>query len=206
MGSFLMAIAGCSGSGKSYLARHLADRFSHLEPVIVSTDCYYHDLPHLPLAERALQNFDAPDSVDVELLASQLAALKRGEAIAKPCYDFAEHRRAGYTERVEPRGLVIVEGILALHWEELRRIYDFSIFVRTADSLCLDRRMSRDIEERGRTPACVMRQYEATVRPMAERYVLPTGRHADLILDGDADIRQNVDRVEHALAGVLTAL
>lgn len=205
MPPFLMAIAGCSGSGKSYLARHLADRFAHLEPVIVSTDSYYHELPHLPLAERSRQNFDAPDAVDAALLAWQLAELKRGAAVDKPVYDFALHTRTGYTERVTPHGLVIVEGILALHWEALRRIYDFAIFVRAGDGLCLDRRMSRDIQERGRTPACVLNQYEQTVRPMAELWVLPTGKYADLILEGDADIDRNVDLVENALAPVLTA-
>lgn len=196
---FVVAIAGPSGAGKSYLAHHLAARFPERDPVVVSTDAYYQDLAQMTYEERCRVNFDAPDSIDDALLCEQIATLRRGDAVECPVYDFSRHTRADQAQRIAPGGLVILEGILALHWAELRSLFDLKVFVRTQDDVCLSRRLDRDIVERGRTEESVLRQYSETVRPMCERYVLPTAAHADLVLSGTAAIEANVDRIAAAL-------
>ena len=181
MRPYLIAIAGPSGSGKTEIARRLA---STLGAPILSIDSYYRDNSHLPFDERTRINFDEPRSIEHELIVHQLSLLLRGEEIAVPVYDFARHLRVAEIERVAPAPYVIIEGIFALYWDDVRRLAPTKVFVEVSDEVCLARRMERDIRERGRPVASVLEQYAATVRPMAERYVLPTQQFADVIASG----------------------
>jgi uridine kinase len=185
----LVGIAGPSCAGKTEIARRLADR---LAAPILSLDCYYRDMAQLPLDERSRSNFDVPSALDEELLTRQLSQLARGEEVRIPVYDFTCHLR---TEKVRPlraAGWVIVEGLFTLHWREVRRLLGVKLFVAASDETCLRRRIERDVRERGRTVESVIEQYRATVGPMAGRYVLPTLRFADLVLDGEGSIEESL--------------
>jgi uridine kinase len=189
----VLAIAGCSGSGKTTLARELA---RELGAVHFPLDHYYRDLSHLPLAERALQNFDDPAMIEHSLLASHVAALARGEAIERPVYDFATHTRiAGRTETVRAGRFLLVEGLFALCYPDLFPLYHLRVYVDTPDERCFERRLKRDMEERGRTPQSIRRQYEATVRPSGLAFVRPSAAHADLMVDGSGALDWKVEQV-----------
>ncbi len=189
----VVGIAGCSGSGKSTLAAELARA---LEGTHFPMDHYYRDLAHLPVAERFRQNFDDPELIELPLLAAQVAALARGEAIERPLYDFSKHTRVpGRTETIEARAVLIVEGLFALHYPDLRPLYHLRVYIDAPDAVCFERRLRRDMEERGRTEESVRRQYEATVRPASVKYVRPSAAHADLIVDGTGALDWKVERV-----------
>ena len=189
----VLAIAGCSGSGKTTLAAELT---RELGGIHFPLDNYYRDLSHLPLAERALKNFDDPAMIEHGLLAAHVAALARGEAIERPVYDFSAHTRIpGRTETVRAGRLLLVEGLFALCFAELLPLYHLRVYVDTPDELCFERRLRRDIEERGRTPESVRRQYEATVRPSSLAFVRPSAIHADLSVDGTGALDWKVERV-----------
>jgi len=188
-----LGIAGCSGSGKTTLAAELARALGGIH---FHLDNYYRDLSHLPFEERLRQNFDDPALIESPLLARDVAALARGEAIDRPLYDFSTHTRVkGRTERVEPGPFLIVEGLFALHYPELLPIYQLRVYIDTPDGLCLERRLKRDIEQRGRTPESVRRQYEATVRPASVSFVRPSAAHADLVIDGNGALDWKIERV-----------
>ncbi len=184
-----IGIAGPSCSGKTRLAQAVARR---LEAPVLALDSYYRDLSHLPLAERARVNFDEPAALDHALIAEHLRLLSQGSPVRKPVYDFAAHTRLAATELVMPRAFVVVEGLFALYWEDLRRFYEVAVFVRLDDRECFRRRLERDVRERGRTPESVREQYQATVRPMAERYILPTAGFASLVVSGDRPLEEPV--------------
>ena len=189
----LIGIAGCSGSGKTTLAEELARQ---LNATFFPLDFYYRDLSHLPLAERAATNFDHPDVLESELLIAHVAELAQGHSIARPTYDFTSHTRVTHaTETITPRAVVIVEGIFALHYPGLRALYRFSIYVDAPDALCYQRRLARDMLERARTPESIAAQYAATVRPMAQQFIRPSGMHAALTVDGCASLGRSVDQV-----------
>ncbi len=189
----ILGIAGCSGSGKTTLARELTGQLS---ATLLPLDFYYRDLSHLPPDERALQNFDHPDSLESDLLIQHVETLSACTGIVRPVYDFATHTRIpGVTESIEPASVLIVEGILALHYTALRQLYDFSIYVNAPHELCLTRRIARDIRERGRTEASVREQYEATARPMADLYVLPSAAHASITVEGTDALDWSVEQV-----------
>jgi uridine kinase len=189
----VIGIAGCSGSGKTTLARELT---SQLDATLLPLDFYYRDLAHLPPAERALQNFDHPDSIEEPLLIEHVQTLAAGQPIERPVYDFATHTRvANRTESITPTRVLLVEGILALHYDCLRALYDVSIYVNAPHDLCLHRRIHRDVRERGRTEACVIDQYNATARPMADLYVLPSAQHASLTVEGTDNLDWSVEQV-----------
>jgi uridine kinase len=189
----ILGIAGCSGSGKTTLARELT---TQLNATLLPLDFYYRDLSHLAPAERAGQNFDHPDSLESELLGRHVVALAEGEVIERPIYDFSQHVRVGgKTEMVVSTEVLIVEGILALHYENLRALYDFSVYVNAPHDLCLTRRIYRDVRERGRTEESVREQYEATARPMADEYVLPSARHADVTVEGTDALDWSIEQV-----------
>lgn len=187
MNPLLIGIAGPSCSGKSELARRLA---AALAAPILALDSYYLPLDHLTWEERARTNFDEPAALDEDLLASHLAALARGETIEKPVYDFARHTRAARSEPVAPAAFLIVEGLFTLHWPAVRSALALSVYVEACDEVCFRRRLDRDVRERGRTPQSVREQYDATVRPMAERYILPQRRHAAIVVSGEQPLEQ----------------
>jgi len=189
----VLGVAGCSGSGKTTLAMELAHTLDGLH---FPLDHYYRDLAHLPFAERVRQNFDDPALIESPLLAAHVAALARGETIDRPVYDFAAHTRvSGRTEAVRAGRCLIVEGLFTLVYPELLPLYHLRIYLDAPDAVCYERRMRRDVEQRGRTPESVRRQYEATVRPAAEQCIRPSATHADLILDGTGALDWKVERV-----------
>ena len=178
----IIGLVGGSGSGKTTVARAILDALGGVDAAFIDQDAYYKDLHTLPLEERARVNFDHPESLDNDLLVAHLTALANGVAIDKPTYDFAHHTRADRTVRVEPRDVILVDGILLFVDERVRRLLDIKIFVDVPDDVRFIRRMQRDIAERGRTVGAVIDQYLATVRPMHLEFVEPSKRHADLIL------------------------
>jgi uridine kinase len=189
----IIGIAGCSGSGKTTLAVELART---LDGIHFPIDHYYRDLAHLPMAERTRQNFDDPALIESSLLAAQLEALARGAAIERPLYDFATYTRiAGRSETVRSHRFVIVEGLFTLVYPELLPLYQLRVYVDTPDAVCFERRLRRDILERGRTPESVLEQYAATVRPAAEICIRPSAKRADLIVDGAGALDWKVEQV-----------
>ena len=189
----IVAVAGASGSGKSTLAAELARTLGGLH---FPFDTYYRDLSHLPMEERRLQNFDDPAMIEIGLLAAHVAALAQGNAIERPLYDFATYMRIeGKAETVQPEGLVVVEGLFSTYFPELRPFYQLSVFVDTTDDVCFQRRLKRDVEERGRDPESVRRQYDATVRPCGLAFVRPLIDFADLVLEGTDALDFKIEQV-----------
>jgi len=189
----VLGIAGCSGSGKTTLASELA---RELEGTYFPLDNYYRDLGHMPHVERVRQNFDDPAMIEGALLAAHVAALASGKTIDRPIYDFATHTRVvGRTERVKGGRFLLVEGLFALFFAELLPLYHLRIYVDTPDDVCFERRLKRDIEQRGRTPESVRLQYAATVRPASLAFVRPSAVHADLTVSGTDALDWKVEQV-----------
>jgi uridine kinase len=145
--------------------------------------------------QRAHQNFDSPDSLDSVLLTENLRDLTKGKSIEKPLYDFTIHSRKQETERVDPQPYIIVEGLFALYWEEVRKLEGTKVYVDLRDTTCLERRIDRDIRERGRTRESVLEQYSTTVLPMAKQFVYPSRAYADIVVCGDDNIQHEVGLV-----------
>ena len=182
MKPFLIGIAGGTGSGKTSVARRIYESLHVESAAFLDYDAYYKELGHLSLEERQRINFDHPDSLDVELFIDHLQRLIAGQPAEKPVYDFTRHTRAPETVRVEPRDVVLVDGILLFADERLREMFDLKIFVDTEADVRFIRRLRRDIEERGRSLDSIIDQYLKTVRPMHFEFVEPTKRYADVIL------------------------
>lgn len=181
----IVAIAGPTCSGKTELARRLGGLLGEYRPALFPLDGYYHDLSRLNPDEVHRHNFDSPDSIDAGLFQTHLRALARGEAVERPVYDYATHRRTGL-DLVAPGGLILAEGLFALFWEELLPLCALTIYVDLDDGTCLKRRLARDRAERGASEAFTRWQWEAHVKPMADRFVRPTRARASLVLDGAA--------------------
>jgi uridine kinase len=182
----LIAIAGASGSGKTTLAGRAAAALPG--SAVLPLDAYYRDRPLASAAELEAVNYDEPAAIDTALLQTHLLQLRAGRAIERPTYDFRTHRRAQVTRTVQADGYLIVEGLLALYWPALRALYHAAVFIRIDETAALARRTERDTRLRARSPESVRRQWETTVWPMYCRYVEPTRRYADVILDGAAPL------------------
>ncbi len=178
----LIGVAGGTGSGKTTVSCAILDGVGRERIAYLQHDAYYRDRSHLPLAERAQINYDHPDSLETDLLVEHLKALRAGQVVKVPAYDFARHVRKTETRRVEPRSIILVEGILIFVDRALRELFDVKIFVDTDADVRFIRRLERDIAERGRTMESVVQQYQATVRPMHLEFVEPSKRYADLII------------------------
>lgn len=189
----VLGIGGCSCSGKTTLSRELA---TQLDATLFPLDLYYRDLSQFALDSRHKLNFDHPDSLESELIIEHVRGLAAGKPIQRPVYDFTTHSRVnGAFDIVEPRRVVIVEGILALHYPELLPLYSLSVFVSAPHDVCLARRIHRDMRERGRTEQSVRDQFHATARPMADEYVIPSAERAGLTVEGTESIDWSVERV-----------
>jgi len=182
LGPIIIGVAGGSGSGKTTVASAILDRVGRDRIAHLQHDSYYRDLSHLTVEERALVNFDHPNSLETDLLVKHLEELRTWHVINVPIYDFTAHRRIGRTMHVEPRHVILVDGILIFVEKALREMFDIKIFVDTDADIRFVRRMERDIAERGRTMRSVIDQYLGTVRPMHLEFVEPSKRYADIII------------------------
>jgi uridine kinase len=183
---FIVGLAGPSGSGKSTVAKRVASR---LNGHVISMEVYSIEMNHLPLEQRAKQNYDAPSAIDVKLLEKHIRDYADSKAIEAPIYDFAEHLRvSNRIEHIPAKSLLIVEGILALHFAQLRPHFNLSIYLEAPDEVCFHRRKVRDITERQRSVELIQWQYEHTVLPAMRQYVVPSKSFADLVLDTTADL------------------
>jgi len=178
----VIGIAGGSGSGKTTVAQTILQRVGPDRISFLQHDSYYKDLSGLPPAQRVVVNFDHPNSLETDLLIKHVQQLKNGQAVDVPIYDFSTHSRTDRTFTVQPRGVILVEGILIFVEAPLREIFDVKIFVDTDSDLRFIRRLQRDITERGRTVESVIKQYQTTVRPMHMEFVETSKRYADVII------------------------
>lgn len=198
MHPLIVGIAGASCSGKTELARGLA-RHLREDALPLALDHYYFDRSHIPEPERSHFNFDMPEALDSARLIRDVESLKLGLAIEQPLYSFVTHSRLPETEPLAPRPVVIVEGLFTLHWKQLRDILDLRVYVETPDEECFNRRLKRDVLERGRTPESIQKQYATNVRPMAEAYVRPSAQYADLIVSGVTPLTTSIGAVLNAI-------
>ncbi|MAQ92663.1 MAG: uridine kinase [Rhodothermaceae bacterium] len=193
--SVVIGIAGGSGSGKTTVQRRVMERFGTRRIALLDHDAYYRPLDHLSPEQRARFNFDHPDALESDLMVAHLDRLIAGEAVEKPTYSFETHSRLEATQTVEPRPVVLVEGILVLAEPALRERMDVKLFVDAAPDVRLMRRMERDLHERGRSVESVLEQYRRTVRPMHLEFVEPSKRHADVIIPRGGQNQVAIDMV-----------
>lgn len=203
--SVVIGIAGGSGSGKTTVQRRIVEAFGPRRIALLDHDAYYRDLSHLPPDERAAFNFDHPDALETDLMVQHLDALRAGETIAKPTYDFTAHTRRAETVCVDPLPVLIVEGILVLAEPDLRARMDIKLFVDAEADVRLIRRLRRDLTERGRSVESVLAQYTHFVRPMHREFVEPSKRHADVIIPRGGRNQVAIDMIVARIQTLLDA-
>jgi len=199
----VIGVAGGTASGKTTVSNAILERVGADRIAYLQHDSYYRDLSHLPLAERARMNFDHPDALETKMLIAHLRRLQAGHAVEVPIYDFATYQRSPLTRRLEPRRVILLEGILLFVDKELRQLMDVKLYVDTDADLRLIRRLQRDIHERGRSLESVIRQYLDTVRPMHLEFVEPSKRYADIIIPAGGFNAAAVDMIAARVEGML---
>lgn len=196
--TFILGVAGGSGSGKTYFAQELKEALGELA-TIVYQDNFYIDQSHRFDHDGGAVNFDHPESLDLRLLAKCLSELKRGEATDIPIYDFKTHTRKSTVLRIEATKIVIVDGILIFHPDYLREQFDEMIFFDTPESLRYERRLRRDVDERGRTPEGVLSQFLKQVKPMHDQFVEPSKTFAHRVVKDSGDYHEHFDAYKEKL-------
>lgn len=199
----MIGISGASASGKSLLANTIVKELGSDQVVIISEDSYYKDHSNIPFEERAVINYDHPDSFDHELLYEHLLELQQGNNIEVPIYNHSLHIREKETRKIGQHAILVIEGILLFVEPPLRDIMDIRIFMETSLDICLIRRLKRDINERGRSLDSVLKQYEETVRPMYLQFVDPSKRYADLIVPRGGGNRIAIDMIKAKMRELL---
>ena len=189
----VILIGGGSASGKTYVLKKVMEKIPGDKITHISIDDYYKNFSELPFEERAKINYDHPKSFDWKLMNEQLKALKNGQTIEKPIYDFTTHSRSDKTEIVEPKELIVIEGIMALVNKDLRALGDLKVFINASRERRLVRRIERDMKERGRTYESIIEQYFTTVLPMFEEIIAPSQYYADLIINNDGASNNSID-------------
>jgi uridine kinase len=206
----IIGICGGTGSGKTTVANRILESVSADQVVFIQQDSYYRNLKDLPLDYRQLANFDHPDALDNDLLVNHVRKLKAGEPIDLPLYDFRTNNRLSEVRTVEPKPIVIVEGILIFAEPRLLEQMDIKVFVDTPDDIRFIRRLRRDVAERGRTVESVIEQYLGTVRPMHMQFVEPSKRHADVIIPEGGHNLVSIDllsgKIRERLASALSSI
>lgn len=201
---YFIGVAGGSGSGKSTVARNVLEAVGPEDVTYIQQDSYYRDLKHLPSDVRMQLNFDHPDAFDQQLFLQHLQELQEGKNVEKPLYDFKSFTRVG-SETVEPRKVILVEGILVLAHEVLRELLDIKIYVDTDPDLRIIRRIKRDVIERGRSLEYVIHQYLDTVRPMHQQFIEPNKRFADIVIPEGGNNQVAMDMLITKIQAVLAA-
>ena len=189
----IIGVTGGSGSGKTTVSRAIFEQLHGHSLLMLQEDSYYNDQSDMPFEERIKTIYDHPNAFDTELLVKQLKDLLDWKTIEKPIYDYTEHTRSSEVEKVEPKEVIILEGILVLNDPALRDLMDIKIFVDTDDDIRIIRRIQRDIEERGRSLQSVIDQYKSTVKPMYHQFIEPTKRYADIIVPEGGENQVAID-------------
>ena len=189
----IIGVTGGSGSGKTTVSRAIFEQLHGHSLLMLQEDSYYNDQSDMPFEERIKTNYDHPNAFDTELLVKQLKDLLDWKTIEKPIYDYTEHTRSSEVEKVEPKEVIILEGILVLNDPALRDLMDIKIFVDTDDDIRIIRRIQRDIEERGSSLQSVIDQYKSTVKPMYHQFIEPTKRYADIIVPEGGENQVAID-------------
>ena len=201
--SKVILIGGGSASGKTYVLKKVLEKIPEDKVAHVSIDDYYKDFSILPFEERAKINFDHPKAFDWPLMNRQLKELKEGKTIEKPIYDFKIHGRSDKTEIVEPKEIIIIEGIMALVNKDLRALGDLKVFINASRERRLVRRIERDQKERGRSYESIIEQYFTTVQPMFEEIIAPSQYYADLIINNEGYTNNSIDVLVSVLQNML---
>jgi len=199
----IIGITGGTGSGKSTVAAKILEIVGKSNVAVLEQDCYYKDQSELEMEDRIKTNYDHPMAFDTDLLVEHLRQLKNGKKIEKPQYDFTVHNRKKETVNVDCRKVIMVEGILILESEELRKLMDIKIFVDTDADVRIIRRILRDIDERGRTLEAVVKQYLYLVKPAHENFIEPTKKFADIIIPEGGNNKVAIDIVVTKLVSIL---
>ncbi len=199
----IIGIAGGTGSGKTTVVNKIAESFTEGEVAILSHDSYYYDNSHLSLEERRKKNFDRPDAIEFELMVEHIRALKNGQTVYQPTYSFITCTRQPEVIPVEPRHVLIVEGILCLADENLRNLMDVKVYVDCASDVRLSRVIRRDIMERGRDVETVLDRYEKTVRPSHMQFIEPTKNFADIIVPQGGLNQKAIEILTHYIKQIL---
>lgn len=190
-----IGVYGGTGSGKTTIVSQIVSEFPTSEIQVISQDSYYKDTSHLTFDERCALNFDHPDAIDFPLLYQHVNSLKNGENIEQPVYSFETHNRTKETVIVVPKKILIIEGILILNYPKLRSLFDLKIFIDADSDMRMERRVSRDISERGRTPEEVLNRYLNTLKPMHKQFIEPMKVHADITLENHQNTPLNLSEL-----------
>ena len=199
----IIGICGGTGSGKTTVAQKIIASVGAGNVVYLQQDAYYRNLGDMPLELRLKVNFDHPDAIDINLMTNHLEALRAGESIEQPTYDYATHSRKAETIHVEPRPVIIVEGILVFFDPQMRRLMDMKIFVDCDADIRFIRRLDRDVHERGRSLESIISQYQTTVRPMHLQFVEPAKRYADIIIPEGGYNEVGIDLITGKIQSIL---
>ena len=200
----VIGIAGGTSSGKSTLVDLFKQKFGD-RVAVISQDAYYRGFHDVPIAKRRKLNYDHPEAFDLDLMVEAVTRLKAGKPAEIPVYNFVDFCREAKTVSLEPRQIVLCEGLLVLWYEPLRRLFDLKLFVDEDSDLRLIRRIRRDLNERGRSLDSVLNQYEATVKPMHEQFILPSKRYADIILPVGVSNKPGTGILLNHLQGIIDA-
>lgn len=199
----IIGISGASASGKSLLANTIVKEIGSDQVVVIPEDSYYKDHSNIPFEERAVINYDHPDSFDHELLCQHLLMLQESKAVQVPIYNHSMHVREKETRRVGKHAIIVLEGILLFAEPKVRELMDIRIFMDTALDICLIRRLKRDVKERGRSLDSILKQYEETVRPMYLQFIEPSKRYADIIVPRGGSNRIAIDMIKAKMRELL---
>ena len=191
----IIGIYGGTGSGKTTIVNMIASHFSSNDIEIISQDSYYKDNSDISYEDRCKLNFDHPDAIDFNLLHKHLKNLRKGETVEQPIYDFKIHNRLKKTIQIKPKKILILEGILIMCHAEIRSIFDLKIFINANSKTRMERRIKRDIAERGRTRDEVLKRYIETLKPMHEKFIEPTKIYANYIIENQFDNKLNIDEL-----------
>jgi len=202
----IIGIAGGTGSGKTTVVKRITKALPPHCAAVIPLDSYYNDTTSMTTEERKAINFDHPDAFDWKLLTEHIKMLKNGEAVEQPTYSYIESNRQKETIHVEPKPVIIIEGIMALHYKRLRDMMDLKIYVETDDDVRLIRNIRRDVVERGRTVDMVLDRYEKVLKPMHEQFIEPTKKFADLIIPWGVDNKTGIHILKTYIQGIVTGV
>ena len=202
MKPIIIGIAGGTGSGKTYTVNKLLNSYSKNYIINIEQDSYYKDLSNIDYKDRTKKNFDHPDSIDIDLFQKNIKQLSAGFDITVPIYDFLSIIQI--LALTKPKKIIIVEGIFALYYPQLRKFYDIKIFIEAPENVRFKRRINRDIKERGRTVQSIKKQYTKTVFPMYKKFIEPSKKYADLVINGNDNIKNNLNIIKARIDSLLS--